>query len=394
MAFSIAVITLLGLLFHKMFVKFNLPGLLGLLLLGMLLGPFGVNQIDETTLAISADLRKMALIIILFRAGLGISRDNLNKVGPEAIKISVIPCLLEGSLITYLAMAWLNYPFLEAGMLGFIVAAVSPAVIVPSMLALMEDKKGINQRIPTLILAGASVDDVIAITFLSAFIGIFSGASVNLFWQVVSVPISIVTGLVLGGIAAFILLQLFDHYDIRHTKKAMMLVGAGIVLTSIEDALQGFVPVAALLGVMFAGFLILERKPQVAEALADKLSKVWVLAEILLFVMVGAAVNFNLALGAGWWGLLLIIAGLTARSVGVLLSITGRQYSLKEKFFCVIAYIPKATVQAATGALPLAAGAIYGEEILALAVLAIVVTAPLGAIGIQWGRENLLSNDT
>ena len=390
MALSIAIITLLGLLFHKAFQKVNLPGLLGLLLLGMLLGPFGFNQIDETLLAISADLRKMALIIILFRAGLGISRDNLNRVGAEAVKISVIPCVLEGSLITFLAVTWLNYPFLEAGMLGFIVAAVSPAVIVPSMLSLMEDKEGINQRIPTLILAGASLDDVIAITFLSAFMGIFSGASVNLLWQLASVPVSIVIGLLLGGIVAVMLLQLFDHYDIRHTKKAMMLVGAGIVLTAMEDALQGIVPVAALLGVMFAGFLILERKPDVAQALADKLSKVWVLAEILLFVMVGAAVNFSLALEAGWWGLLLIAAGLAARSVGVLLSITGKHYTIKEKLFCVIAYIPKATVQAATGALPLAAGALYGEEILALAVMAIVVTAPLGAIGIQWGRKNLL----
>lgn len=393
MALSIAIITLLGLFFHKMFRKFNLPGLLGLLLLGMLLGPFGLNQIDETTLTISADLRKVALIIILFRAGLGISRDNLNKVGPEAIRISVLPCVLEGSLITYLAMTWLGYPFLEAGMLGFIVAAVSPAVIVPAMLSLMEDKGGINQRIPTLILAGASLDDVIAITFLSAFIGIFGGASVNLLWQAASVPISIVTGLMLGGISAIILIRLFDHYNIRHTKKAMMLVGTGIVLTAIEEALQGIIPVAALLGVMFAGFLILERKPHVAEALAEKLSKVWVLAEILLFVMVGAAVNFSLALEAGWWGLLLIATGLAARSIGVLLSITGKHYTQKEKLFCVIAYIPKATVQAATGALPLAAGAIYGEEILALAVLAIVVTAPLGAIGIQWGRENLLKDN-
>ncbi len=393
MALSIAVITLLGLFMHKMFRKLNLPGLLGLLLLGMLLGPFGLDLIDEMTLAISADLRKMALIIILFRAGLGISRDNLNEVGTEALKISVVPCLLEGSLITFLAMTWLNYPFLEAGMLGFIVAAVSPAVIVPAMLSLMEDKERINQRIPTLILAGASLDDVIAITFLSSFIGIFSGVSVSLIWQVGSVPISIVTGLTLGGITAMILLRLFDQYDIRHTKKAMMLVGAGIILTAIEDVLQGILPVAALLGVMFTGFLILERKPNVAGALADKLSKIWVLAEILLFVMVGAAVNFSLALETGWWGLLLIFAGLSARSLGVLLSITGKHYSKKEKVFCVIAYTPKATVQAATGALPLAAGAVFGEEILALAVLAIVVTAPLGAIGIQWGKANLLKKE-
>lgn len=390
MAFSMAMITLLGLLFHKAFRKLHLPGLLGLLLLGMILGPYGLDLIDKTTLAVSSDLRKIALIIILLRAGLGISRDNLNEVGSEAVKISILPCVLEGSLVTFLAMQWLGYPFLEAGMLGFIIAAVSPAVIVPAMLELLETKKDINQRVPTLILAGASLDDVIAITFLSAFIGIFGGSSVHLFWQVASVPVSILTGLAAGGITAVVLLKLFGNHDIRHTKKALILVGAGILLTTAEEALQGILPMAALLGVMFAGFLILERMPKTANALSDKLSKVWILAEILLFVMVGAAVNFSLALDAGWWGLLLIGAGLSARSVGVLLSIPREGYARKEKAFCVIAYLPKATVQAATGALPLAAGAVFGEEILALAVLAIVVTAPLGAIGIQWGSRRLL----
>lgn len=390
MAFSMAMITLLGLLFHKAFRKLHLPGLLGLLLLGMILGPYGLDLIDKTTLAVSSDLRKIALIIILLRAGLGISRDNLNEVGSEAVKISILPCVLEGSLVTFLAMQWLGYPFLEAGMLGFIIAAVSPAVIVPAMLELLETKKDINQRVPTLILAGASLDDVIAITFLSAFIGIFGGSSVHLFWQVASVPVSILTGLAAGGITAVVLLKLFGNHDIRHTKKALILVGAGILLTTAEEALQGILPMAALLGVMFAGFLILERIPKTANALSDKLSKVWILAEILLFVMVGAAVNFSLALDAGWWGLLLIGAGLSARSVGVLLSIPREGYARKEKAFCVIAYLPKATVQAATGALPLAAGAVFGEEILALAVLAIVVTAPLGAIGIQWGSRRLL----
>ncbi|MEN1759352.1 cation:proton antiporter [Anoxynatronum sibiricum] len=390
MALSFALITLLGLLFHKAFQKIKLPGLLGLLLLGIILGPYGFNLIDSTTLAISGDLRKIALIIILLRAGLGISRDNLNEVGSEALKMSVLPCMLEGTVITLFAMHWLAFPFLEAGMLGFIVAAVSPAVIVPAMLALMNQQKNINQRIPTLILAGASLDDVIAITILSSFISIFSGQSFHLAWQIASVPLSIINGLIVGGLVAKMLLWLFNAYDIRHTKKVLLLVGTGVLMTAAEDAFHERIPMAALLGVMFTGFLILERKPQVAKALSDKLSKVWIFAEILLFVMVGAAVNFSLALEAGWWGVLIIVCGLTARSLGVFLSVSREGYSFREIGFCIIAYLPKATVQAATGALPLAAGAIHGDQILALAVMSIIITAPLGAFGIQWGSQNLL----
>lgn len=391
MALSIALITLLGLLFHKIFQKLHLPGLLGLLLLGVLLGPYGFDQIDSTVLAISGDLRKIALIIILLRAGLGISRDNLNEVGSEALRMSILPCLIEGTVVTLLAMHFLALPFLEAGMLGFIIAAVSPAVIVPAMLTLMNHQNSINQRVPTLILAGASLDDVIAITVLSSFISMFSGQDIHFIWQIASVPLAVVTGLLAGGMVAVVLLWFFDTYDIRHTKKVLMLIGAGILMTAAEGMLQGLLPMAALLGVMFTGFLILERKPMIAKALSDKLSKTWIFAEIILFVMVGAAVNFSLAIEAGWWGLLIVGCGLVARSLGVVLSVAGKGYNWKETLFCVIAYLPKATVQAATGALPLAAGALYGEKILALAVMSIVITAPLGALGIQWGSRKLLS---
>ena len=389
MALSIALITLFGLLFHLLFRKLRLPGLLGLLILGMVLGPYGMDLIDETTLAISADLRKIALIIILLRAGLGISRDELRQVGKAAFKMSLLPSLMEGSLITFLAVHWLQYPILDAAMLGFLIAAVSPAVVVPLMLNLMESRHQVKQHVPILILTGASLNAVIAITILSSLINLHSGDNPNLFWQAAAVPLSIVTGLMAGVLTALVLLWLFNRFEIRHTKKALILVSAAILMTAAEDALQGTLPLAALLGIMFAGFLILEKSPRTAEALSSKLGKVWLLAEIMLFVMVGAAVNFTLALEAGLMGVLIIGAGLLLRSLGVWLCLSGENFTTREKRFSMIAFSPKATVQAAAGGLPLAAGAMMGEEILALAVLSILLTAPLGAIGIQWGSRNL-----
>ncbi len=390
MALSLAWIVLLGMLFHSVFRKIGLPGLLGLLLLGVLGGPYGFNFIDEQVIEISADLRKVALIVILLRAGLGIKRETLNQVGVNALKLSFIPCVMEGMAIMAAAYYFFHYSFLEAGMLGFIIAAVSPAVIVPSMLRFIETGKGEKKGIPTMILAGASLDDVVAITFLTAFIGIYGGSQVALWQQFLSIPIAIITGLILGLAVAMILIMFFNRLDIRNTKKTLMLVGAGILMTGIEDALQSLLPVASLIGIMFVGFILLERKPDVASALSSKMNKVWVLAEIILFTMVGAVVNIPLALEAGLTGMILIGLGLAARSIGVFFSLSGKLFSARERLFCVVAYTPKATVQAAVGALPLAAGAPMGEEILAFAVLAIVLTAPVGAWLIQWGGESLL----
>lgn len=390
MALSLAWIVLLGMFFHGVFRKIGLPGLLGLLMLGVLGGPYGLNFIDEQVIQISADLRKVALIVILLRAGLGIKRETLNQVGINALKLSFIPCVLEGIAVGMAAYYFLQYSFLEAGMLGFIIAAVSPAVIVPSMLRFIEEGKGEEKGIPTMILAGASLDDVVAITFLTAFIGIYGGAQVALWQQIISIPMAILTGLILGLMVAMILIGFFNRIDIRNTKKTLMLVGAGILMTGVEEVLQPFFPVASLIGVMFVGFIILERKPQVAAALSAKMNKVWVLAEIILFTMVGAVVNVPLALEAGLTGILLIGFALMARSVGVFFSLSGKKYLKRERVFCILAYVPKATVQAAVGSLPLAAGAPRGEEILAFAVLAIVLTAPVGAWLIQWGGNHLL----
>ncbi len=383
MALSLALILLLGLTFNKLFESLKLPGLLGMLLLGILIGPYGINWISEDILRVSGDLRGIALIIILLRAGLGLDREILNQVGIPAAKMSVIPVLFEGAALVFAASWILNISRTEAGILAFILAAVSPAVIVPGMLALREQGIGRAKAIPTLILAGASVDDVLAITFFSAFLGLYVGSGVSWVRQILGIPLGILTGVILGIFAGFALISLFKRFPMRDTKKVLILLGIGILMTSLEDSLAGVLPLASLLGVMALGFVLLEWAPAIAHRISGKLNRVWVLAELLLFVLVGAEVNILLAWDAGFIGLVLIAAGLAARSLGVLVSVAGTGFNPREKAFCVIAYLPKATVQAAIGAVPLAAGVPSGELFLALAVLSIVVTAPLGAIGIR-----------
>lgn len=391
MALSLAGIILLGLAFNRAFEKIRLPGLLGMLLLGVAMGPYGFNLISQEVLTISSDLRKIALIIILLRAGLGLDKDALNKVGIPAIKMSCIPGIFEGLTIMLVATYLLNISRVEAGILGFIIAAVSPAVIVPSMLELIQRKVGEDKGIPTLILAGASVDDVFAITLFTAFLGLYGGGNVNLFRQVLNIPISIVLGIALGVLVGFLMVFLFKKYRMRDTKKVLIVLGSAIVLNSIEEFLEGWVPIASLLGVMTIGFILLEKYPLVAKRISNKFNKIWVFAQLLLFVLVGAEVNIYVAIDSGLIGLIIIAIGLIARSIGVLISVAGTNLNRKERLFCVISYVPKATVQAAIGAVPLAMGVASGEIILAIAVLSILITAPLGAIGIRATSDKWLT---
>ncbi|MBU3111639.1 cation:proton antiporter domain-containing protein [Clostridium lacusfryxellense] len=393
MAMSLAIIIILGLLFNQLFEKLKLPGLLGMLILGVILGPYGINIISKNILIISPDLRKIALIIILLRAGLGIKKDTLNKVGVPALKMSCIPGICEGLTIMFVASYVLGISKVEAGMLGFIIAAVSPAVVVPPMLNFMSRGKGEKKGIPTIILAGASIDDVFAITIFSTFLGLYGGGKVNIAMKVLGIPLSILIGIGIGLIAGIILTIIFKKYHMRDTKKILILIAAAIMLTGIEDVFKNIVPIASLLGVMTIGFILLEKYSKVANRLSMKLSKVWVIAEILLFVLVGAQVNIHVAMKSGLVGLIIICIGLIARSIGVLISLWGTNLNAKERLFCVISYIPKATVQAAMGAVPLAAGVQSGEVILAIAVLSIFFTAPLGAIGIKIAGEKLLPDD-
>lgn len=393
MAMSLAIIIILGLLCNQLFEKLKLPGLLGMLILGVLLGPYGINIISADILKISPDLRKIALIIILLRAGLGIKKDTLNKVGVPALKMSCVPGIFEGITIMFVASYVLGISKVEAGMLGFIIAAVSPAVVVPPMLNFMSRGKGEKKGIPTIILAGASIDDVVAITIFSTFLGLYSGTKVNIVMKILNIPISILIGIAIGIIAGIALTVIFKKYHMRDTKKTLVLIAVAIMLTGIEDAFKNIVPIASLLGVMTIGFILLEKHSKVANRMSMKLNKVWVIAEILLFVLVGAQVNIFVAMTSGILGLIIISLGLVARSAGVLISLLGTNLNSKERLFCVISYIPKATVQAAMGAVPLAAGVKSGELILAIAVLSIFVTAPLGAIGIKIAGEKLLPDD-
>lgn len=391
MATSLALILLLGMLANTMFTRLKLPGLLGMLILGVVIGPNGFNIIQSELMSLSGDFRKIALIIILLRAGFGIKREDLNKVGKSAIKLSCIPGIIEGFLIAFVSTKLLGFSFIQGGMLGFIIAAVSPAVIVPQMLQFIQRGLGTDKKIPTLILAGASIDDVFAITLFSTFLGLYGGENLNIGVQILNIPLSIILGIGMGIIIGFILIKIFKRYHIRDTKKVLLILGSAILLTTLETLLKNKIEMAGLLGVMTIGFIILERLPEVGKRLALKLNKIWVFAEILLFVLVGAQVNVGVALNAGFKGIVIILIGLIGRSIGVIISLLGTELSWKERWFCVIAYIPKATVQAAMGAVPLSFGVASGELILAIAVLSIIITAPLGAIGISLSGPRLLN---
>ncbi len=388
MAASLAMILLLGLPAKKMFEKLKLPGLLGMLILGVLIGPYGLNLLQRNMLQISSDLRSIALIIILLRAGLGLNKDVLKNVGVPALKMSCIPGLIEGLFIASASVYFLDFTFSQGGMLGFIIAAVSPAVVVPFMLKLMESNIGTKNGIPTLILAGVSIDDVFAITVFSAFWGLYSGTDMNIGIQLINIPISILLGIMAGIILGFVLINIFKRFNIRDTKKVLLLLGFSILLNQLEVVMKTKIQIASLLGVMTVGFILTEKLPDVGRKLSDKLNKIWVFAEILLFVLVGAEVNVGVAIKAGKIGILLIVIGLMGRSIGVIISLLGTNYSFKEKLFCVIAYIPKATVQAAMGAVPLSMGVESGDVILAIAVLSVLITAPLGAIGIHYSAKS------
>lgn len=391
MATSFALIALLGLLSGALFERIKLPGLLGMIIVGGLIGPYGFSLLSEDILRTSGDLRNIALIVILLRAGLGIEKKVIKKVGKPAIKLSFIPGILEGLTIAFLSVQLFDFSFIQGGILGFIIAAVSPAVIVPAMLDLIDRGCGQEKNIPTLILAGASIDDVFAVTIFSAFLGIYGGGDVNIGTEIFTIPLSIILGVIIGLMFGWILIKVFQRFDIPSTQKMLFVLSAAILLTTFEKVIETKIEIAGLLGVMAIGFILFEKMPAVGKQLASTFNEVWIFAQVLLFVLVGAQVNIGLALDAGLKGIILIGIGLLARSIGVLLSLIGTELNKKEKLFSIIAYIPKATVQAAIGAVPLAMGVESGDLILSLAVLSIVLTAPLGAILIKATGDRLLA---
>ncbi len=376
---GLALIIVLGTLSYYLFEKLNMPGLLGLLFLGMAIGPYGLNLLDDNMLLVSGELRKIALVIILLRAGLGLAKDDLVKVGSAAIKLSILPCLLEGAAVIFFAFYFLDFNFAEAGVLAFIIAAVSPAVIVPHMLKLKENGYGKNKKIPTLILAGASVDDIIAITLFTTFISLYFGKSQSLLLQILGIPISIILGVLCGLLVGFVVLFLIKRFKVGYVKELLLVFGLSMLILTLEDILKGKIAISSYLGVMAVGYYLLAKAPEKAREFALGFNNIWRFAELCLFVLIGATVNVGLAINSGIVGIALILCGLIFRSLGVWLSLIGTNLNLKEKIFTNISYLPKATVQAAIGAIPLSMGTAHGDYILALAVLSIVLTAPVGA---------------
>ncbi|WP_409200557.1 cation:proton antiporter [Methanobrevibacter sp. DSM 116169] len=392
-AINLGIIILLGIICTKLLSKFRLPGFLGLIILGMLLGPFGVNVLHGSFLNLSNELCTIAIVIILIRAGLSINQDSMRKVGRPALTMGFLPSVFEGMSIAFIAPFILGISFIEGGMLGFILGAVAPAILVPSMLNLMDQKLGTKKSIPTILLTGASMDDVVAITIFSSFLGVYFGTNVNVLWTIVGIPVSLLLGLLFGLITSLIVLNLFRKWKFTTTEKLLIVLASALLLNGFGKALEGTIPIAGLLGVMVIGFMILSRTPKTAFKLSDKFKKIWVLAEIIVFVMLGARLNIELATTLILPGIAIVSFGLLFRSIGVYLSLIGTDLNLKEKLFAMVAYFPKATVQATIGGIPLAAGVASGEIIIAVAAIAILFTAPIGSIGIKLLSSKLLEKE-
>lgn len=402
MLFSFAFFILIAIGLSKLFEKLRLPGLLGMILTGIILGEYSKNYIvnilkldflepffiSDKILSISSDLRLCALIVILIRAGLGIDRVSLKKIGNVALKMSCIPCLFEGFTIMMVTHLLLAFPLPICGTLGFIIAAVSPAVVVPEMLSLKEKNLGKEREIPTLILAGASIDDIFAITLFSSFLSLSLGKNVNIYKEFLKIPLSIIIGIVLGGVIGIILVKFFKKYHIRDTRKAIIFLMVGIIFHQLETL--NIFPIASLLGIMTMGFIILEKYPILAKRLSTKFNKIWVFSEIILFVLIGAAVNIEVIFSSSSVGVIIVFIGLIGRMLGVGVSLFGSNLNKKERLFCGLSYIPKATVQAAISGIPLAMGVPHGEILLAIGVLSIIISVPIGVIGIRMGQTRLL----
>lgn len=388
---SIALLFLTCMLLAALLQRLHLPPLLGMLLAGILLGPSVLNLLDDGLLAISGSLRKIALLIILARAGLTLRRSDLKKVGRPALLMCFVPALCELAAVTLLGPYFLGISRLEAAILGSVLAAVSPAVVVPQMLRLMEEGWGTERCVPQLILAGASMDDIVVIVLFTAFTGLAQGSGVS-GWQLAAVPVSVVTGLAGGTLAGLVLTLLLRRWKPEGLRLCLVFLSVAFLLAALED--WGMVPFSGLLAVMAAANLLQQRQPEAGDALQRQLSQLWVPAQMLLFALVGAAVDLHYAgqMGAGMLALLGL--ALVCRMLGVALCLLRTPLRPKERLFCMIAYLPKATVQAAIGGVPLAMGLACGQLVLTGAVAAILLTAPLGAIGMACTYRHLLTQDT
>lgn len=389
---SLALIFLCGLLLGSIFQKIKLPPLLGMIITGIVLGPYALNLIDQSVLSISSDLRQIALIIILTRAGLNLDINSLKKVGRPAILMCFLPACFEIIGMVLLAPPLLGISILDALIMGTVVAAVSPAVIVPKMLKLIETGYGKDKSIPQMIMAGASVDDVFVIVLFTSFTGLAQGESFSPI-SLIQVPISIILGIGLGILIGILLGFFFKKVHMRDSIKVIIILSISFLLVTLENSLKGIVPISGLIAIMSIGISLQKIRSDASKRISTKFSKLWVAAELMLFVLVGATVDIKYAFSAGIMAILLIFGVLVFRMIGVLICLIKTKLNKKERIFCMIAYCPKATVQAAIGYIPLTMGLSCGNIVLTVAVLSILITAPLGAFFIELLYKRLLKKD-
>ena len=392
MLFSFALIFLSGIILGSIFNRLKLPQLIGMLLTGIILGPYLLNLLDPKILSISADLRQIALIIILTRAGLNLDINDLKKVGRPAVLMCFVPATFEILGMIIFAPKFLGLGLLDSAILGTVIAAVSPAVIVPKMLKLMEEGYGADRSIPQMIMAGASVDDVFVIVLFTSFIGLASNGTFSML-NLIKIPTSIFFGIFIGFLCAILLIYLFKKIHMRDSLKVIIILNISFLLVTFEHSLTGIIGFSGLLAIMSIGTGIQAKNTILSKRLSVKYSKLWIAAEVMLFVLVGATVNIKYALRASIPAILLIITVLIFRMAGVFLCLVGTSLSYRERLFCMIAYCPKATVQAAIGSIPLSMGLPSGNIILTVAVLSILITAPLGAFAIDISYKKLLKKE-
>lgn len=390
MLLSISLILILGMFMGWICRKMKLPALLGMLITGIILGPYGLNLLDGSILGISAELRKIALIIILTRAGLGLDLSGLKKIGRPAVLMCFVPASFELLGMILLAPKLMGLSVLESAVMGAVLAAVSPAVVVPRMVKLMDEGYGVKEGIPQLILAGASVDDVYVIVLFSTFVGMMQGEGASIL-QFVNIPVSIFFGIAIGLFLGVLLAYFFKKVHIRDTSKVLIILSISFLLVVIEAKLTTAITFSSLIAVMFIGIGLQKKREAVAKRLSVKYGKLWVAAEVFLFVLVGATVNIEYLGKIGAKAFVVIIGALIFRMFGVFVCLLGTSLKRKERLFAMMAYTPKATVQAAIGGIPLALGLACGDTVLTVAVLAIVFTAPLGAFAIDWSYKKLLN---
>ena len=392
MLLSISLIILISLALAKIFNLLKLPPIFGMLLSGILIGPYALDLIDGNLLEISGELREIALIVILIRAGLSLDIKDLKKVGRPAIFLAFLPATIELLTISLIAPLIFNIDYMTALIMGAIVAAVSPAVVVPRMIKLMESGYGKAKRIPHMILAGASIDDVYVIVLFYAFLKLGQGDQFD-FLSILNVPISIILGIIIGILVGYIAALFFKKFHMRDTVKVLIIFAVGFLFMALESYLSTYIAMSGLLAVMAFGISLNKNYDVLAKRLVKKFEKIWVIAEIMLFVLVGALVDLSVLLDVGLFSIILIVIAMTFRMIGVFLSLIKTSLNNKEKHFTAISYTPKATVQAAIGAIPLSLNLPYGELILMVSVLAIIITAPFGAILMDHMHDKLLKRD-